>query len=489
MSWTLVLALSGCASTPAPAPEAAADVQAPAAVTITTAAHEARELYDAAMLAQDNFRTVDAIAGFEQALTSDPEFALAKARLGALTPGNDGVLWLRQAAADAAAQELPEAEQTLIASILANVEGDSAKGLALTKKVTELAPGEWRAHFQVGAVAYGNEDFEAAHASMERAAALQPDAGAVWNMLGYTLAELGRTDEAVAAFQRYTEVAPGEANPHDSMAEVQMRAGRHAEAEQAFLKAVEADPSFFVGWLGVAQTRFLRGDWDGGHEAVASALEATSRTTDRVGVRTVGAWARVAQGQGDTAEADMAAAAAEAHEAGLGPQHAFNAVTLANMRILLGDLDGALTAFRDAEARLEESGAQGGAALNLQATAALGRAYVLARQGQVGPAREALPDVDALLARQPGFDPQVRMAQAALSSADGDHAAAVEELAGCGKLQHRCLHDLAAAQEAAGQVDAAQSTRQAIASLNNRSGSYLPVWMAATGGTAPDETP
>ena len=481
MRWILWAAAGGCATTAAPAPDAVTEAQAPAMVTVTTTSREARELYDAAMVALDNFRTVDAIAGFEQALTNDPEFAMAKARLGGLLPGNDGVLWLRQATADAAAQNLPEAEQTLIAVLLAYAEGEQARGNALMEKVTELAPGEWRAHFQVGAVAYSREDFEAARASMERAAALEPGAGAVWNMLGYTRAELGHTDEAVAAFQKYAALAPNEANPHDSMAEVQMRAGRHAEAEAAFLKAVEVDPTFFIGWLGVAQTRFLRGDWEGGHEAVAKAEEAAPRTTDRIFAHTASAWAHVAQGQGDAAEAVMAKSGAEAKEAGLATQYAFNAITLGNIRVWLGDLDGALTAYSDAAARADEAGMEGGNAANLKATAALGRAYVLARQGNPDAAREALPDVAELRERLPGFDPLIRLAEGAVSSAEGNAEAAIEHLSGCGKLQHRCLHDLAEAQDAAGQAGAAQATRRALASLHNRPTHYLPVWVAASG--------
>lgn len=71
--------------------------------------------------------------------------------------------------------------------------------------------------------------------------AKRPDA---WNSLGYAEAQLGKTDNAVAAILEYRKLAPAEANPWDSLGEVQYMGRRFRDAAQAFDELNRRHPNF-----------------------------------------------------------------------------------------------------------------------------------------------------------------------------------------------------------------------------------------------------
>src|SRR6266513_2538151 len=106
-----VLSLFACT---APAPE---PTKAPAEVPITSKSTEAIDHFKKGRDLTDNSRLPEAAQEFEQALKLDPDFALAMAYHGSVTPGADGTKELE--AADAKAASLPKPEQLLIGAMLA----------------------------------------------------------------------------------------------------------------------------------------------------------------------------------------------------------------------------------------------------------------------------------------------------------------------------------------------------------------------------------
>jgi Flp pilus assembly protein TadD len=101
-------------------------------------------------------------------------------------------------------------------------------------------------------------------------------------MIGYAHLVRGETGPAIEALQKYASLNPNEPNPQDSLGEAQMAAGQMAEAEASFRKAASMSTPFPVAWEGVAYTKFFRGDWDGGRQALAEARKASPRPDDRV---------------------------------------------------------------------------------------------------------------------------------------------------------------------------------------------------------------
>lgn len=482
--WFVGMTLGGCGTQDGPGDAAIEQTDSAVAVPVTTSSDEAREAFGDGMVALDNFRTAEAIFDFERALEIDPGFVRAKAMLGSLKPGNDGLTLLKEASD--AAGSLPEAERTLIQAMLANAQGEEAERNELLARVAELAPGDWRVQMQLGTVAFYQDDYGAALTHLQRATQLSPTAGPAWNMLGYTQAQVGDFDAAVASFDHYISVAPGEANPYDSKGEILMEAGRFAEAEEAFLEATKVVPSFFEGWYGVAQTRFMRGDWDGGLQAVDRAREAATRPVDKIGARSVRAWALAAQGHRAGAEATLVAAGDEARAKGLDNVYAFTSLTRGQLLLRLGEWADAAAAFDEALARLDEIGLEGAPAEVLRNQAALGKAHVAARQGDIDTARTSLDAISARLAAQPWLKNEITHLHGIIDVSAGYTDVGIAALSTCPDVAFECRHDLARAQAAAGRNDAARDTLAKLRAHPLRQAAFLPVWVATGGAVQAD---
>ena len=102
-------------------------------------------------------------------------------------------------------------------------------------------------------IADHEKEWPAAEAAYREAIALQPDRGATYNSLGYSLLRQQRLDDAIAAFRRYVALSPDDANSHDSLGEGLLAAGRVADAEVSYRRAIEVDPSFASSVWGLAE--------------------------------------------------------------------------------------------------------------------------------------------------------------------------------------------------------------------------------------------
>ncbi len=67
-------------------------------------------------------------------------------------------------------------------------------------------------------------------------------------MLSGLLSEMGRHNEALEMAQRYTALAPADANAYDTLGLAWQMAGQYEKAELAFVKAIELDPGFEIAW-------------------------------------------------------------------------------------------------------------------------------------------------------------------------------------------------------------------------------------------------
>lgn len=305
-----VLSAVACSTANAPggaAPEAAPTPETP----ITSKFPDAIDRFKKGRDLADNARFAEATTEFNQALKIDPDFALALAYRGTVTPGPRGQTDIEQASAKAAtmatgnpktktkATPLPKAEQLFIEASLAGRRGELAKAEGLWKQVTEAAPQDWRAQMALAQQLLAEEKFGEAIDALNKAAAINSNAGPVFNSLGYAHLAQGDTAAAVEALKRYASMNPNEPNPHDSLGEALMAAGDLVQAEAEFKKAVEISPKFHIAWQGVAYTKFFRGDLSGGREALNQARDAAARPADRAQI--VLLWSLAMLGKGDTA--------------------------------------------------------------------------------------------------------------------------------------------------------------------------------------------
>ena len=75
------------------------------------------------------------------------------------------------------------------------------------------------------------------------AVALRPRDAQLWNKLGATLANDGRTADAVAAYRRALALQPGYVRAHSNMGIAFLAANQPAESARCFLRALALDPA------------------------------------------------------------------------------------------------------------------------------------------------------------------------------------------------------------------------------------------------------
>ncbi len=89
------------------------------------------------------------------------------------------------------------------------------------------------------------------------------------NQLGYVLAIVGDMDAAEHELREYIRLAPGEANPWDSLADLERMRNKLPEALEAYQRALEIDPDFPNSAAGTIETLIALEDLDGAEAALA----------------------------------------------------------------------------------------------------------------------------------------------------------------------------------------------------------------------------
>jgi len=289
--------LAGCGSQPAPG--SSSQSKDSAMISATSKSPEALAHFQKGEMLVNNIRFTEAADELSQALKLDPDFALARAYHGLVTPGPDGLKELESAAQ--ASASLPEAERTLIQGLAAERRGDLGGAKASYTRLTQLATGDWRAYLVLGQRLLADQNYAEAVQALKKATTLNANAGAAQNMLGYAALRQGDAEGAIAAFTEYARILPQEPNPEDSLGEALLAAGRFKDAETAFMKALELSPQFWNAHEGIAYARFYSGDWAGGRDALAKAKATATRRIDKISVDDE--MAAVAAAQRNTAEA------------------------------------------------------------------------------------------------------------------------------------------------------------------------------------------
>lgn len=95
--------------------------------------------------------------------------------------------------------------------------------------------------------------FEEAVAAGQRATSLAPESAPAWNNFGLALDEADRDADAEAAFRRALELDPKHHKAHLNLGNVLRKARRYAEAEASLRRAIELKSDYHQGWnsLGV----------------------------------------------------------------------------------------------------------------------------------------------------------------------------------------------------------------------------------------------
>jgi tetratricopeptide (TPR) repeat protein len=101
---------------------------------------------------------------------------------------------------------------------------------------------------ELGNLLHSAKEYEAAIASYDKAASIQPGYYQAWSMLGITLGNLERYEEALAAFNKGLKIKPDDDQVFYNQGIVLENLGRYEEAIISYDKAVEIKPDKHQAW-------------------------------------------------------------------------------------------------------------------------------------------------------------------------------------------------------------------------------------------------
>lgn len=137
------------------------------------------------------------------------------------------------------------------------VAGNGPERLKALSELASFRKGDPALQLEMAQMAAGIGDWAQAAAYYRELARIEPTKPDWWNSLGYAEANLGKLDKAVEALNEYRRLAPNEANPIDSLGEVNYTNRKFAEAARYFEEQARRYPTFQNG-AGLRKAAFAR---------------------------------------------------------------------------------------------------------------------------------------------------------------------------------------------------------------------------------------
>lgn len=207
---------------------------------------------------------------FDRAVTADPGFGaayLAWTQVLASRGDRERAVQVLAAARGHSAR-FSGLERDRLELIAATMSGDRAGRRQALIALTRSDPTDPAVYRMLAGLETTGHAYAAAAKWYTQALALEPGDAVLLNQLGYAHAWAGDLRSATAALSRYRDLRPDDANPLDSLGDVQYYAGRFAEAEKYYKDAYAKDPSFQGGGAlyKAAWARLMQGDLRGADE-------------------------------------------------------------------------------------------------------------------------------------------------------------------------------------------------------------------------------
>jgi tetratricopeptide (TPR) repeat protein len=149
-------------------------------------------------------------------------------------------------------------------TIVAVVQNDRERALALGRAAVEAAPGSATAHLALSYALQARFDLDGARSSVARAVELDPKDALAWARLSELHASFGATARSLEAARRAAALAPDLSRTQTVLGFAHLRDVETSEARKAFERAIALDSADPLPRLGLGLTRIRTGDLDGG---------------------------------------------------------------------------------------------------------------------------------------------------------------------------------------------------------------------------------
>jgi len=227
-------------------------------IPITAKSEDARNEYLQGRDLSEKLLAQESIQHFDKAIALDPDFATAELALANAAPtAKEFFKHLNKAVS--LADKASDGEKLLILANQAGANGEVVKQKEYLEKLVATYPNDERAHFNLGAFDFGQQDYAGAVEHLKEAPVLAPSYSPAYNMLGYAYRQQEDYPTAEQAFKKYIELIPNDPNPYDSYAELLLRMGKFDESIAQYRKALSVDPHFVPSRFGLSADLLYQG--------------------------------------------------------------------------------------------------------------------------------------------------------------------------------------------------------------------------------------
>jgi tetratricopeptide (TPR) repeat protein len=221
---------------------------------------------------------------FSMAADADPNFGpafVAWAQLAASRNNRaeaERILGL----ASARGNSISELSRARLTALAAELRGDFGAGVQALESIGRLNPADIGLFGQLAQAYLNVRRYTDAAENERKALALEPNDAVLLNELGYTEMYAGNLAAATKALDEYRKIRPADANPLDSLGDVNFSLGQLTAAEQYYRQASEKDNSFNNGGelMKAAHARLLTGDIGEADKIFNRYLEARKNAKD-----------------------------------------------------------------------------------------------------------------------------------------------------------------------------------------------------------------
>jgi len=256
----VVVALSGCVKTEDTNGPVTANTGA-GKIPITTTSEAARKEFMQGRDLAEKLLLQNSIEHFDQAISLDPNFALAELNRANVSPtGKEFFEHLKKAVS--LSDKASNGERLLILSTEAGANGNAARQRDQLEQLVAAYPNDERGHFTLGGYYFGQQDMPGAIEHYKKATELAPTYSPAYNILGYALRQSDDYSGAEQAFKKYIELIPNDPNPYDSYAELLLKMGKFDDSITQYQKALTIDQNFINSYQGIAAALMYQGKPD-----------------------------------------------------------------------------------------------------------------------------------------------------------------------------------------------------------------------------------
>jgi tetratricopeptide (TPR) repeat protein/predicted Ser/Thr protein kinase len=212
---------------------------------VTTHSEEAYRYYVEGVDYFHKLYTAEAEKSLRKAIELDSTFAMAYYWLADMGNGEEQ----RALAAKAVrySDKVSPRERYYIECLDAGISGNQQQEIKILKKLVESYPDDKEGYFTLGSIYQLQlKDYDSAVVYLNKAIAIDPLYKLSYNMLAYAYNELGDFEKSIWAINQYISLAPNEANPYDSRADLYAFNGKLDQAIDSYRKALEIKPDFYA---------------------------------------------------------------------------------------------------------------------------------------------------------------------------------------------------------------------------------------------------